>query len=130
MSQGIQQGANAGPGGGAAAKANMPSNAPGANPGSTDALIKALGAMNQVITATDDPEEIQIARQVILLLQKMVQMDQSKQAGKESALGQAQQQSQQLPPQQIQAPGGQPPPASPMGMMHPAGASAPGPVGA
>jgi len=111
MSQGIQQGANAGgmPGGGAAAKANMPSNTPGANPGSTDALLKALSALNQVITATDDPQEIQLARQVILLLQKMVQMDQQKQGGRESALGQATQQAQMAPPTPIQAPCGQPP---------------------
>lgn len=122
MSQGIQQGAGMGqPGaqgaGGIAGKFNQPSTMPGGNPGSTDSLIKALSALNQVITATDDPKEIQLARQVILLLQQMIQMDQAKQGGRDSALGQAAQQSQMAPPNPIQAPGGQlpqgPPPGGP-----------------
>src|SRR5258706_8750232 len=115
LAQAIQQGANAGPGGmtgggGAAAKAAQPSNVPGGNPGSTDSLIKALGAMNQVITSTDDNQEISDARQIILILQQMIQRDQTKQGGKESALGQAQQSVAAYPPQQLQAPGGSLPP--------------------
>src|SRR6266852_1463812 len=94
-----------------AGKANLPSNQVGANPGSTSALLKALSSINEVITSTDDPQEIKIARQVILLLQQMLQADQHKQGSKESALGQAQAQACQIPPQ-IQAPipsqGGQP----------------------
>lgn len=110
-------------GGGAAAKAMMPSNTPGANPGSTDALIKALGAMNQVITSTDDQQEIQDARKIILIIQQMIQRDQQKQGSKESALGQAQQGVGQFP-QALQAPGGlgagapgpgTPPPSQPPG---------------
>lgn len=109
MAQGIQQGAGGqgAPGGGVAGKFNQPSTMPGGNPGSTDSLIKALSALNQVITATDDPQEIQLARQVIMLLQKMIQMDQSKQGGRDSAFGQAAEQSQMAPPNPIQAPGGQ-----------------------
>ncbi len=93
--------------GGGAAKAQMPSNVPGSNPGSTDSLIKALGALNSVIASTDDQGEIQQVRQIILMIQKLIQMDQQKQGQKESALGQAQQGAQR---QALPAPmgGGQP----------------------
>src|SRR5258706_15892826 len=62
-----------GQGAGAGGKAPVIENSttPGQNPGSTDSLIKALSALNAVISDADDPQEVGMVRQIITMIQEL-----------------------------------------------------------
>jgi hypothetical protein len=51
----------------------------GQNPGTSKFVIQAMQAMQGAMAEATDPEEIQMLRQILQLLVKIVDMDQSKQ---------------------------------------------------
>lgn len=63
----------------------QPSTAPGGNPGVSKHLLVAMGAMQKLITESTDIREIQIARMIVKLMNKLVEGDQEKQTQAEQA---------------------------------------------
>lgn len=51
----------------------------GQNPGTSKFVIQAMSAMQGALAEATDPQEIQMLRQILTLLVKVVDMDQSKQ---------------------------------------------------
>ena len=72
---------------GGAGMGDMPqsSTAPGGNPGVSKHLLVAMQAMQKLITESTDIREIQIARMIVKLMNKLVEGDQEKQSQTEQS---------------------------------------------
>lgn len=84
----LVQAQQAAQGGGAPGGADAPEDAtnPGENPGVTKNLLGAMGQLHGAITIMTDPQEISMLRNIIVMLNQLIQKDQEVQNGKTGSM--------------------------------------------